>query len=147
MKKYQSNLCTIGGFVVGSAALCALLQSIPERTSRHQGVVRGSSGPTKLSRDVTTGPQVDYDMYEWVREDSTLISLADNTQHHVEPPQLSRRTNLFSSGNDEVGFRMKLYWKTGYFWQESTRETFWCMSCGSNGSCKEGQMMYLVSKA
>ena len=35
----------------------------------------------------------------------------------------------------EVGVRLKLYWQTGYYWQENTEETWWCMSC-PDGFCK-----------
>ena len=34
-------------------------------------------------------------------------------------------------------FRLRLYWQRGYWWQESSRETFWCMEC--NGQCREGE--------
>jgi len=60
---------------------------------------------------------------------------------------VSRRTSLFSSSlrNDDAGFRLKLYWRDGYYWQESRKETWWCMSCGSNGHCKKNEAMHLVS--
>ena len=32
--------------------------------------------------------------------------------------------------------RLRLYWKKGYRWQESSRETYWCMEC--DGSCSSG---------
>ena len=32
--------------------------------------------------------------------------------------------------------RLRLYWEKGYRWQESSRETFWCMEC--DGSCSSG---------
>ena len=59
---------------------------------------------------------------------------------------VSRRTSLFSSSsrNDDAGFRLKLYWRDGYYWQESRKETWWCMSCGSNGHCKKNEVMHLV---
>ena len=31
--------------------------------------------------------------------------------------------------------RLRLYWQRSYYWQESSRETFWCLQCRS-GSCK-----------
>jgi hypothetical protein len=36
--------------------------------------------------------------------------------------------------SDEIGFRLKLYWEEGYYWQENTNERWWCMSC-QDGSC------------
>ena len=44
--------------------------------------------------------------------------------------------------NNEVGFRLKLYWETGYYWQEEVTEKFWCMSCPS-GECKRYDNMVL----
>jgi len=34
-------------------------------------------------------------------------------------------------------FRLRLYWQRGYWWQESSRETYWCMEC--SGQCREGE--------
>ena len=44
--------------------------------------------------------------------------------------------------SNEVGFRLKLYWETGYYWQEIVTEKFWCMSCPS-GECKRDDKMEL----
>jgi len=44
--------------------------------------------------------------------------------------------------SNEVGFRLKLYWETGYYWQESTTEKFWCMSC-PGGECKRNDQIEL----
>ncbi|KAL7466768.1 hypothetical protein ACHAXS_007054 [Conticribra weissflogii] len=30
---------------------------------------------------------------------------------------------------ESAGFRLKLYWEEGYFWQERTEERWWCMQC------------------
>ena len=38
-------------------------------------------------------------------------------------------------------FRLRLYWQRGYYWQESSREMYWCMQCG--GSCSDGDMVYV----
>lgn len=61
---------------------------------------------------------------------------------------VSRRTsNLFDSPTRDANarFRLKLFWKNGYFWQESREETWWCMACGKKGDCKEGEVLRLVS--
>lgn len=49
------------------------------------------------------------------------------------------------SNSNEVGFRLKLYWETGYYWQEMTTEKFWCMACpsGGGGECKRNDKMEL----
>jgi hypothetical protein len=44
--------------------------------------------------------------------------------------------------NNEVGFRLKLYWETGYYWQESTMEKFWCMS-SPGGQCERNDKLEL----
>ncbi|KAL7531757.1 hypothetical protein ACHAWF_003898 [Thalassiosira exigua] len=33
-------------------------------------------------------------------------------------------------------FRLRLYWQRGYYWQESSREMWWCMRCRNN--CRSG---------
>jgi len=44
------------------------------------------------------------------------------------------------NGNE---FRLKLYWEEGYYWQESTNEKWWCMSCEDDGNCVLGAKMKL----
>lgn len=41
------------------------------------------------------------------------------------------------SGFNEDTFRLKLFWRQGYFWQEESFERLWCMQCQSFG-CAEG---------
>lgn len=40
------------------------------------------------------------------------------------------------------GFRIKMYWEKGYFWQEERIEKFWCMEC-ING-CKLGNQIHIM---
>jgi hypothetical protein len=40
-------------------------------------------------------------------------------------------------GTSYYYFNVRLYWKEGYTWQESTSEKFWCMKCQSSG-CNKG---------
>lgn len=42
----------------------------------------------------------------------------------------------------EIGFRLKMYWEEGYYWQENINEKWWCMSC-QDGSCVSGSKMEL----
>ena len=42
----------------------------------------------------------------------------------------------------EVGFRLKLYWEDGYFWQEKTNEKWWCMAC-IDGKCEKNSKLEL----
>lgn len=37
---------------------------------------------------------------------------------------------------DEVAFRLRLYWKSGYDWQDSSREKWYCLECESG--CSKG---------
>eukprot|EP00980_Cylindrotheca_fusiformis_P013668 scaffold3515_cov126-Cylindrotheca_fusiformis.AAC.17 len=34
--------------------------------------------------------------------------------------------------------KLKMYWERGYFWQESTKERFWCMACTDCDTLTEG---------
>mmetsp|Transcript_15146 Transcript_15146/g.23470 ORF Transcript_15146/g.23470 Transcript_15146/m.23470 type:complete len:356 (-) Transcript_15146:1976-3043(-) len=45
--------------------------------------------------------------------------------------------------NKETGFRLKMYWETGYYWQEITTEKFWCMACPSGEECNRNDKMEL----
>eukprot|EP00984_Skeletonema_dohrnii_P019478 scaffold9314_cov99-Skeletonema_dohrnii-CCMP3373.AAC.3 len=45
--------------------------------------------------------------------------------------------------NNEIGFRLKLYWENGYYWQEITTEKFWCMACPSGEECNRNDKMEL----
>lgn len=44
--------------------------------------------------------------------------------------------------SNENGFRLKMYWEEGYYWQENPNERFWCMSCQDN-SCVSGAKLDL----
>lgn len=64
---------------------------------------------------------------------------------------------------DPKSFQLRLYWQQGYFWQETTAETWWCMECAkcnsygledghmygcktpgpSGTSCREGYSMWI----
>ena len=49
-----------------------------------------------------------------------------------------------SESSNEVGFRLKLYWEEGYYWQERTKETWWCMGC-VDGKCEKGSKLELTN--
>ena len=38
-------------------------------------------------------------------------------------------------------FRLRVYWQRDYYWQDSSRETWWCMQCG--GRCHDGDSVYI----
>lgn len=40
-------------------------------------------------------------------------------------------------------FRLKLYWETGYYWQEEMFERKWCMRCSDNQECGVGEHLFL----
>lgn len=47
---------------------------------------------------------------------------------------------------ENAGFRLKLYWEEGYFWQERTEERWWCMQCVDklgNFICEKDSRMQL----
>ncbi|KAL7533714.1 hypothetical protein ACHAXR_005406 [Thalassiosira sp. AJA248-18] len=141
MKGFQPTLCTIGGFVVGTTALYILLDGNAAQPVRKQ-MMRGAGVETDYGEA--------YDELSERSSDAPVSGIAGpitttggpGVQAGGEQHQISRRTNLFSSGNDDAGFRLKLYWRNGYYWQESSQESFWCMSCGK-GLCEENQVMRL----
>ena len=71
---------------------------------------------------------------ESLTSNSTHPHAGNETANHTHP-----RKNLF----DENGFRLRLYWEHGYYWQEKTDERWWCMSCGDDGICKKNDVMRL----
>lgn len=154
MKGFQPTLCTVGGFVAGTAALRILLRGA---TNEDDNAVdtRGGEENYKLFNEHPRS-----DLYEWAYDEhndlyndpperSLLRPPREHSQDIVRPgTAVSRRMNLFDSDNNQGGnnggFRLKLYWRDGYYWQESSKETFWCMSC-KRGSCKKNEVMRLVS--
>lgn len=66
-------------------------------------------------------------------------------------------------GDPSYRFHLRLYWEKGYTWQETTRETWWCMQCtkcdsfslgdgpkvgckvtgDSDSSCREGHNIWI----
>ena len=44
---------------------------------------------------------------------------------------------------DPKGHRLRLYWESGYYWQETHKETFWCMEC-NNPPCDAGNKLYIT---
>mgnify|MGYP000570527716 CR=1 FL=1 len=55
----------------------------------------------------------------------------------VEVPTPAPTTAAPTTGT----FRLRLYWKRGYYWQESRREVWWCMECRNN--CKSGDSIWV----
>ena len=98
------------------------------------------------------------DMYDWAYEEQTFNMTSDEFserilvesfhldpiegEEHATSSNVSIRTNLFDEPGDQ--FRLKMYWRNGYYWQEKTTETWWCMGC-RGGACKENSVMELVS--
>ncbi|KAL9179483.1 hypothetical protein ACHAXT_008773 [Thalassiosira profunda] len=156
---HSTALCAVGGFVVGTAALRILLDRSTAIPAAKQALQGPEQARTNTSVPSATSSIDEYEpdpetMYDWAYEEEDLIL----NETFVVPPSLSadaeeeedaipagisvsRRMNLF----DEPGFRLKLFWKEGYYWQESYAEKWWCMSCGLDGVCKKDDSMYLVN--
>ena len=67
---------------------------------------------------------------------SSLCASIDTCNLHLELFVHSLVSYPYTTNRSiEVGVRLKLYWQTGYYWQENTEETWWCMSC-PDGVCK-----------
>jgi hypothetical protein len=162
--KALHSLCTVGGFVVGTAALRTLVhdkKTNPTKTEMLRGTFLGMApvrdrspfngsknlelDPLKLHPSVSTAASINDNGNDFGTNATSpygkvgspsLASLTNETQS----VSVSRRTSLLSSG-----FCLKLRWQRGYYWQESFEETWWCMSCGIDGRCKEDEVMRLVS--
>lgn len=66
-------------------------------------------------------------------------SAPTTSQPTVRPtPDPTRRP---TSSPTTRSFRLRLYWKPGYYWQESRREMWFCMEC--RGSCRSGDSVYV----
>ena len=99
------------------------------------------------------------DMYDWAYEEQAFNMTSDEFserilvesfnldpiegEEHAISSNVSVRTNLFDEDESGDQFRLKMYWRNGYYWQEKTTETWWCMGC--RGPCKENSVMELVS--
>ena len=165
-----TTLCAVGGLIVGAATLSfssnAVIKQMLRGTERVRdggdSMIIGSdrvlvppltsvSSDKQVETSIDTGEKsIEEDveiLYEWRGEEPSNNMTLEAGQSMMYSERIlkeidnliSRRTNLFSSG----GFRLKLFWREGYYWQESTKETFWCMSCGN---CKENDVMKLVSR-
>lgn len=68
-------------------------------------------------------------------------------RHHDHRHHRDASENLYDSDHRDVegksnGFRLKMYWEPSYFWQETHRETFWCLQC-RNKVCKSGHNLQI----
>jgi len=164
-----TTLCAVGGLIVGAATLSLSSNAVTKQMLRGTERVR-DGGDSIISSDrvlvpplasVSSNKQVETSidtgeksieedveiLYEWRGEEplNNMTLEAGQSMMYSErilkeiDNSISRRTNLFSSG----GFRLKLFWREGYYWQESYKETFWCMNCSD---CKENDVMKLVSR-
>jgi len=165
-----TTLCAVGGLVVAAAGLSlssnAVIKQMLRGTERVRdggdSMIIGSdrvlvppltsvSSDKQVETSIDTGEKsIEEDveiLYEWRGEEpsNNMTLEAGQSMMYSErilkeiDNSISRRTNLFSSG----GFRLKLFWREGYYWQESYTETFWCAGCGD---CKENDVMKLVSR-
>ena len=163
-----TTLYAVGGLIVGAATLSLSSNAVIKQMLR--GAERAKDGgdsniggdrvlvpPLTFSSDkqvetsIDTGEKSIEDveiLYEWRGEEplnnNTTLEIGQSMMYSERilkeiDNSISRRTNLFSSG----GFRLKLFWKEGYYWQEDYKESFWCMGCGN---CKENDVMKLVSR-
>jgi hypothetical protein len=82
--------------------------------------------PTTDFPTYTTDFPTTTDRYTTPGESSgrTTSSLASNLF-------ITRRSPTQTSSTSSDAFHLRLYWEQGYFWQEKTYETWWCMACAS----------------
>lgn len=142
-KAISSVLCSVGGLVLGTAALRTLSLHDPEK----EQMLRGDGQNSSRAASTTEIEKTTETFYGWALEEAqSSRSLLELPGSESPPSNISRRTNLFLSGNDDLGFSLKLYWREGYYWQESYDETWWCLSCGYNADCKKNEVMRLASR-
>lgn len=91
-----------------------------------------SSGPTQLP-SISSAPST---------STAPTVSLAPtfrptpNPTPSPTPNPTPRPTPALAPINVSDPVRLRLYWEKGYRWQETSKETFWCMEC--DGSCSSG---------
>lgn len=78
--------------------------------------------------------------------ESGLVCYQRTTDSHLVPGCLGDTSSVTDycidpadnpSNINSDTWRLKLFWREGYFWQEERRERAWCMQC-TNGSCDKG---------
>lgn len=89
---------------------------------------------------------------------ATCLTAAADVSSKSEPEEIHRGNLVIKSTDADVSpkskpnhaqrklityFNMKLYWKSGYKWQESTSEKKWCMKCASN-KCPKGSSIKIA---
>jgi hypothetical protein len=68
-----------------------------------------------------------------------IVSLLTMLQSGVVAEEVGVNSNKIDKKDRrqvEESFRLKIFWQKGYYWQESTKERKWCLTC-RNG-CKSG---------
>ena len=64
----------------------------------------------------------------------------------VDPKDLPPSSPLslgMQQQQQQLPFKLRLYWEDGYYWQESYDETFWCMACLPYGHCYDQSNMFI----
>ena len=143
---------SVKGFLVGASAVATLFL-IADSASETDGTLRGGSDAPPTSE--TSHPRIDAlnptQSYVPSASPSTPIPTYNPTAEGEIPTDMPTQVESDSittsvaklRSSDETGFRLKLYWETGYYWQEVTTETFWCMSCPSGKKCKRNDKIKL----
>eukprot|EP00986_Skeletonema_menzelii_P018324 scaffold26626_cov178-Skeletonema_menzelii.AAC.2 len=167
--RLEGTTIAVKVFFVGATAIAALylledLISSGDSTVSLRGGSNTSSTidltlPSNSSNvDESSVPEIDKQLFATSNDITNVPSAAPSTpiptymptaagEIPTDMPTLSDNDVISSSlaklrTNKEAGFRLKLYWETGYYWQEIATEKFWCMAC-PGGECVRNHKMEL----
>lgn len=75
---------------------------------------------------------------ELITESDRQLRHRPKHHHHRDDNDNNDDSDNKDDGGSSKGFKLKMYWEPSYYWQESHRETFWCMQCRNN-ECRSGK--------
>lgn len=153
--RQEGTIIAVKGFFVGATAIAALYLLEDLISGDSTVSLRGGSN-TSSAIDLTL-PSNTSNAEESIVPDINVPSAAPSTLIPTYMPTAAGEiptdmptpfdndvTSLATlRSNNEAGFRLKLYWETGYYWQEITTEKFWCMACPSGKECTRNSKMEL----
>ncbi len=153
----ESALLAAKGFLAGATAVAALFVLEDFVSDSATSLRGGSNTPSTIDPDPSL-PKIDD---QKLAAPGYAPSVAPSTPIPTYMPTAANEipTDMPTQSQDDIistalvktraiketGFRLKMYWETGYYWQEQTAEKFWCMACPSGEVCNRNDKMELRS--
>lgn len=151
----ESALIASKGFLAGATAVAALfvLEDFVSTKDSATSLRGGTNTPSTIDPTLTkiddqklaapgyapsVAPSTNIPTYIPTAADEIPTDMPTQSQDDIISTSLVK-----VRANKETGFRLKMYWETGYYWQESTTEKFWCMACPSGEVCNRNDKMEL----